>query len=132
MDKDVYPDEKVGEAINQQFIAVKVQMDKTAYDNDTIKRWYNDAKRIESYYMVTSFPAFLFFYPDGTPMHRAVGYRTLNDFITLVKDALNPDKQYYAILYNYIPGIFDTSELKGLFLSSLFININGFSSSSFL
>lgn len=114
MDKDVYPDEKVGEAINERFIAVKVQMDKTAYDNDTIKIWYRDASAIEKNYAINAFPTFLFFSPDGQPLHRAVGYRKPTEFVTLVADALNPEKQYYALLKNYKPGKLDTSELKGL------------------
>lgn len=114
MDKDVYPNEKVGEVINQQFIAVKVQMDKTAYDNETTKRWYSDAKIIEKNFTVNSYPTFLFLSPDGQPVHRAAGYRNPTEFIALVADALNPEKQYYALLKNYQPGKLDTAELKGL------------------
>ncbi|MEP7377772.1 MAG: DUF255 domain-containing protein [Chitinophagaceae bacterium] len=114
MDKEVYPNEQVGQVINDKFISVKVQIDKTSYDNEGIKKWYNDAKVIESNYSVTAFPTFLFFYPDGKPMHRAVGYRNFESFISLSKDALDPQKQYYALLRNYQPGKIDTSELKGL------------------
>jgi thioredoxin-related protein len=114
MDKNVYPDKKVGEAINEKFIAVKVQMDKTSYDNDTIKKWYMDANTIQKNYVVNSFPTFLFFSPQGQPLHRAAGYRSPTEFLALAEDALNPEKQYYALLKNYQPGKIDTSELKGL------------------
>lgn len=114
MDKDVYPDEEVGKAVNDKFISVKVQIDKTAYDNDMVKKWYNDAARIEKNYTITAFPTFLFFSPDGKPLHRAIGYREPAQFISLTVDALNPQKQYYALLNNYKTGTIDTSELKGL------------------
>jgi thioredoxin-related protein len=114
MDKDVYPNEKVGQAINEKFIAVKVQMDKTQYDDEQIKKWYNDANRLAANYSVTAFPTYLFFSPDGKPIHRGVGYKKPEEFIVLANDALNPEKQYYALLQNYQPGKFDTSELKGL------------------
>ncbi len=114
MDKDVYPNDEVGNIINRKFIAVKVQMDQTQYDNERVKQWHNDARRIQNNYTVMSFPTFLFFYPNGAPMHRGVGYRSSNEFITLIKEALDTNKQYYALLKNYQPGKFDTSELKGL------------------
>jgi thioredoxin-related protein len=114
MDKNVYDNEEVGEAFNDKFISVKVQIDRTSYDNDTVKKWYADAKRIETNYTVKAFPTFLFFYPDGRPMHRAAGYRNPEQFIALSKEALDTQKQYYAILARYQPGKFDTSELKGL------------------
>jgi hypothetical protein len=114
IEKDVYSDEQVGEAINEHFISVKVQMDKTAYDNDTVKKWYSDASTIQTNYAVNAFPTFLFFSPDGQPLHRAVGYRSPTEFLSLASDALNPERQYYAILKNYKPGKLDKLELKGL------------------
>lgn len=114
MDKQVYPDAKVGEAFNAKFISVKVQMDKTGYDNEIVKKWYRDAGRIQKNYTVNAFPTFLFFSPDGLPSHRAAGYRGPTEFIALAMDAMNPQKQYYALLKNYQPGKLDTSELKGL------------------
>jgi thioredoxin-related protein len=114
MDKDVFPKPQVGEVVNGKFICVKVQMDKTNYDDEQTKKWYFDAKTIEKNYAVTALPTFLFFSPEGKPLHRSVGYRGPKQFISLVKDALDPKKQYYALLNNYRPGKLDTAELKGL------------------
>jgi thioredoxin-related protein len=114
MDKEVYPNEEVGEAINSKFICVKVQFDRTDLDNELIKNWYSESSRLQRLYTITAFPTFLFFDSTGTPLHKAIGYKNLKDFISLTKDALNPEKQYYAILRNYQPGKLDTSELKGL------------------
>src|SRR5581483_1313081 len=90
MDKEVYQDAGVGEVFNNNFIAVKVQMDKTDLDNDDVKKWYNDASIIQRNYSVSAFPTFLFFDPNGKPIHRAVGYKNSADFVSLAKDALNP------------------------------------------
>src|SRR5579872_1581201 len=43
MDQDVYSRDSVGDIVNSHFISVKVQMDTSKKDNDTIKTWYADA-----------------------------------------------------------------------------------------
>lgn len=114
MDNQVYPSEIVGDFMNEKYISVKVQMDKTSYDNDHIKNWYLDAVTIQTNYSIATFPTFLFFNPDGKPMHKAVGYKDPNQFISLAKDALDSNRQYYSKLHNYQSGKIDTSGLKGL------------------
>ncbi len=114
MDKEIYPLKEVGDVYNRQFISVKVQMDKTDKDDSLVKKWYRDAASLQLTYTVSSFPTFLFFSPDGKPMHKIAATKSPNGFIELAKDAQNPDKQYYSILKNYMPGKLDTAELKGL------------------
>jgi len=46
MDRDVYPNDIVGAVVNDQFISVKIQMDRTAYDNELVKRRYADARSL--------------------------------------------------------------------------------------
>jgi len=43
----------------------------------------------------------LFFSPDGKLVHRGLGYLNASDFITMVRDAMNPTTQYYTLLANY-------------------------------
>ncbi len=117
MDESVYPVKEVGDAFNEKFISVKVQMDRTEFDDPTIKKWYGDANTIQKNYTVTAFPTFLFFSPEGTPVHKETGTLNAEGFIMLSKDALNPERQYYSILKNFQPGKIDTSELKGLAIS---------------
>jgi len=114
MDETIYPLKEVGDIFNQQFISVKIQMDKTNYDDSAIKKWYRDAGDLSRTYSIKSFPTYLFFSPDGRPVHKAVGTRTPDGFIVLAKDAQNPDKQYYNFLANFQPGKLDTSDMKGL------------------
>jgi thioredoxin-related protein len=117
MDRKIYTNDSVGKYFNNNFLCIKVQMDQTTFDDDTIKRWYEDARRMQKDFVVTAFPTYLFFFPDGKPMHKAVGSKTVTEFIRVGKEALDPQIQYYAILNNYYPGKFDTAELKALALT---------------
>ncbi len=60
MDREVFSKSEVADQINKDFIAVKIQMDKTDLDKEDIKRWYNDAKVIQNTYTITAFPTYLF------------------------------------------------------------------------
>src|SRR3569833_1461401 len=40
MEKEVYPNDTIGNYFNDKFISIKVQMDQTKNDNDFIKSWY--------------------------------------------------------------------------------------------
>ncbi len=46
MDKNIFSTNEVGELMNNKFISVKVQMDKTALDDELIKKWYNQASNL--------------------------------------------------------------------------------------
>ncbi|MEJ6980017.1 thioredoxin fold domain-containing protein [Pedobacter sp. P351] len=105
MDSTVFPQKKVGEFFNRNFISVKVQFDITKNDNEEIKSWYKDAKMIKSAYAIKSYPTFLFFSPDGEYIHRIVGASAIGEeFISKSEDALNPDKQYYILKRRYEAG----------------------------
>ena len=114
MDRDVYSDVAVGKYIKGNFIAVKVQMDSTVNDDSLVKNWYRDAANIESIYNVNAFPSFLIFSPDGKPLHKGVGYKSINDFIKFLEDARDSKKQYFRTLSSFQPGKLDTSEEKNL------------------
>jgi thioredoxin-related protein len=114
MDNDVYSNDKVGKYMNEHFISVKVQMDKTKSDNDNVKNWYGLADMFQTNFTVNAYPAFLFFDPDNKPVHKAIGGLDTNGFLQLARDAQNPEKQYYRILKNFSPSTIDTADLKGL------------------
>jgi hypothetical protein len=101
MDEDVYPQENVGNYFNDKFISVKVQMDTSNSDDDFIKKWYADASMIMHKFKVAAFPTYLFFSPSGDIVHRDVGGKRLEEFISVGADALDPDKQYYTMLQKY-------------------------------
>src|SRR5688500_9355246 len=41
MDKKIYVNDSVGDYFNQHFVSVKVQMDKTKNDDESVKKWYD-------------------------------------------------------------------------------------------
>jgi thioredoxin-related protein/predicted DNA-binding protein YlxM (UPF0122 family) len=117
MDANVYNQKAVGDVYNQQFISVRMQMDKTPADDEQTKSLYGRAETLTQDYHVSAYPTFLFFDPDGNPVHKVSGSLDVQQFIRLANDAQNPDKQYYAILKNFQPGKLDTAEEKGLVLA---------------
>jgi thioredoxin-related protein len=113
MDKTVFPDKEVGQFINDKFIAVKVQMDKTKDDAASTKKWYSDAQKLESEYSVDAFPTYLFFSPNGEVLHRFVGgTKTGAEFIGKVKLALDPAMQYYPNVIQYKEHLKDSAYLR--------------------
>lgn len=113
MEKNIFPVKEVGDFINDKFIAVKVQMDKTKEDVPFIQNWYKDAKMIENDYSITAYPTYLVFSPGGEPLHRFVGgSRTPADFIAKTKDALEPATQYYKTVYEYKKHLRDSAFLR--------------------
>lgn len=104
MDRDVYPTEAVGKFVNHHFIAVKVQMDTSRNDNALIKQQYAMASELSKKYNVRAFPTYLFFSPEGKIVHRESGYKIPEQFLALVKDAIDPEKQLYLMLEQYQQG----------------------------
>jgi thioredoxin-related protein len=101
MDRDVYANARVGNYVNNKFIAIKVQLDTSSKDNFEIKRWYATAYHLHKSYKVVGLPTYLFFSPDGEIVHRGTGYKGVNDFIELASNAVNEDRQYYTLLNKY-------------------------------
>lgn len=107
MDQEVYINEEVGAFINSNFIAVKVQMDRTSRDSPDIKQWYNSAGQIRRDYKVSVFPTYLFFSPEGEVVHWESGYKSIPTFLSMVNDAKDPKRQYYKLVSNYNSGQID-------------------------
>lgn len=95
MDKEVYPLSTVGEAINNKFISVKVQMDSAKNDSENVKKTYPIARAFEKTYDIVGLPAYLFFSADEELVHKTMGFQKSEDFIRLVKDMQVPEKQLY-------------------------------------
>ncbi|UAY55753.1 thioredoxin family protein [Arachidicoccus terrestris] len=104
MDKNVYAKREVGYKINDQFISVKVQMDRTKYDAISVKSWYSTAGKMMKDYHITAFPTFLFFSPNGRLVHRGIGYQAPQQFIRLAVNATISSAQSVTLLANYIDG----------------------------
>jgi thiol-disulfide isomerase/thioredoxin len=113
MSTTIFPQEACGQYFNDKFVCVKVQLDSTAGDNDTVKSWYQAGHDLMQQYAIYAYPTFLVFAPDGHIVHRMVGGSAdAKAFIERTADALNPDKQYYTLLGKYEGGNRDSGFLR--------------------
>jgi thioredoxin-related protein len=92
MDKEVYKNDSVASYFNEHFICLKVQMDKTAKDNEFVKNWYTDAAAIARQYRVLAFPTFIFLSPEGQIVQMETGFKEPDAFLALAKMATRPGK----------------------------------------
>lgn len=104
MEKEVFAAEKVGDFFNKNFISVKLQMDSTAKDNDQVKSWHATASAFKKQYKITAYPTYLYFSPNGKILNKNIGFYDVEKFISMSKNSLNPDNQYYTLLENYQQG----------------------------
>jgi thioredoxin-related protein len=119
MSQKIFPRTEIGNYFNDRFISIQIQMDSTGGDNDDIRNWYQDAKRIMHEQKIDGFPTYLFFTSEGKLIHRGQGYiETPQDFIDIAKKA----QIYPKLLNEYQQGAHDTSFLKELTLAALDIS----------
>lgn len=117
MDRDIYPHFRAGHAMNEHFLNLKVQMDKTIIDNEQVKGWYATAERMMKEYKIDAFPSYLFFSPDGNLVHKETGYKDLQSFMRLSELARDPQKPLmYAKYEDYKKGKKDLEMLGELAL----------------
>ena len=112
MKENVFPLKDVGDFYNAHFISVSVQMDSTRKDNDTVRNWYAEAHAMKTRFGVNVFPTYLYFSPDGQPVHEGNAAIPVASFIALGEDALNPAKQLFPLVSRFETGDRDTSLCK--------------------
>jgi len=129
MDKQVYPNDTAGNYFNPKFISVKVQFDKTAKDNEDVKKWYGDVGVIEKQYRVTGFPTYIFLSPQGKWVHNATGYQPVAEFIKTAKTALqpgrvyiDPNEDYYKMVKDYEQGNKDYTKMPYMRMKAIELN----------
>lgn len=114
MDLEIYSSPIVSRFMNDKFICIRLQMDTTKNDNDEIKKLYNIARDIEERYKVGQYPTYLFFSPDGSVIHKDIGYKNIDDFISLTTSVLDSKKGYYILIESYKRGALNYSNLDSL------------------
>ena len=115
MSNYIFPQKEVGNFFNENFISIALQIDTTKNDSKIIKRWYKDAKMIADFYKISIFPTYLFLSQDGILMHTITGAsENKNDFITKVKNAINPLTQYTNLKEEFNKGKRDSTFLLSL------------------
>lgn len=118
MASTIFPQEKVGEFFNKNFVNVKVQFDQTKNDSEEVKSWYADAKAMSKEFKINAYPTFLIFSPQGELVHRIVGGGEADEFIARAQMALNPETQYYTLLKKSESGNPTPQTLKQLAVSA--------------
>lgn len=98
MERSVFGKKEVGDFVNQNFISVKLQIDTSKNDADDVKSWYPESSRMKNDYGIVAVPTFLFFSSDGKAIHKSIGYKNDDAFLSLCRSALTPDSQYYTRL----------------------------------
>ncbi|MCL5245513.1 thioredoxin domain-containing protein [Cellulophaga sp. 20_2_10] len=92
MTKEIFPQEKVGEYFNENYVSIKIDCEK------------GEGIGIANKYGVAAFPTLLFLDPNGEIAHKIVGGKEADDLIQGGKDALDPNKRITNIAARYANG----------------------------
>jgi len=114
MSEKTFPVSEVGDAVNEKFVALKVQMDQTGKDSDQVKAWHATAKQLMDKYEVNAFPTILFLTPEGKLVHSLVGFADAPALITEVKKALARNGEYGQMISKFDKGGMDTAGMQEL------------------
>jgi len=101
MDTQVYTNSEVADYVNAHFISVKVQLDSTGNDNEAVKAWYAESKRLAREYQIKSLPTLLFFNEGGQLVHKGIGFQDKSAFLKLAITATDTSKQEFALLAKF-------------------------------
>jgi len=114
MEQEVYDKNQVASFMNDKFISIQIQMDSTDHDDSSTKKWLWEARTIASDFNIQSYPTYLFFTPSGEIVHKGHGYKSYGDFISLAKNALDTNSQYYTLIRKYRSGFLDFPSMAKL------------------
>ena len=115
MAANIFPQPKVADFFNQNFINVAVQFDVTEGDNAATKAWYEDARKISSEFDIAAFPTYLFFNPNGDLVYKVIGAsKDADEFLGKARASLNPATQYPNLKAQYSNGKRDTAFMATL------------------
>lgn len=92
MSSRVFPQQEVGDFFNENFVNVKIDMEK------------GEGIELAKKYKVRAYPTLLFVNGDGELVHSSVGYRDAAELIELGVTALNPDTQFGRLVKRYESG----------------------------
>jgi thioredoxin-related protein len=115
MDSEVYSNDSIGFYVNEKFISVKIKMDTIiANDGKNQEGAYNDSYLIQKKYKITAFPSYLFFSPNGVILHKEIGAKNREEFIAVIANSLQRNRQYFTILEKYQRGDITKDEMHYL------------------
>lgn len=92
MSKNVFTDAEVGKFFNANYVNYKLDMEK------------GEGLDFAKTYNVRAYPTIVFFNPEGEMVHKSVGAAPPPQFLTLGRDALNPEKQVFTLKKKFEKG----------------------------
>lgn len=107
MDNGVYNLGYVGEFVNNEFISLRGVSNSSGELFSLSKQKFPFDQELLKSFKINRFPNYLFFSPDGKFVHQGSGQLLPNSFIHLAREAIDPSKQYYAVLDKYFLGLKD-------------------------
>jgi thioredoxin-related protein len=129
MDKEVYPNDTVGKFFNSQFIAVKLQIDKTDKDDQYVKSWYNTSEFLNKEFRITSYPTLIFLSVDGKIINKEEGYKSVDSLLALGKKASttvniyeDPYQEYDRLIITFKNGTYDYRKMQYLIETAIKLN----------
>lgn len=99
MSRNTFPDERVGEFYNENFISYKFDMEK------------GEGPAFAEKYQVLAYPTLLFINHNGDQIHKAVGYLSPPQLMTEGRKALDPKKNQALLELEYEAGSDDPEVL---------------------
>ena len=97
LNREVFNQKAVGEYFNENFINLKMDMEK------------GEGIALTEKYMIYLYPTLLFIDPNGKEVHRTAGFRTVPQFMELGKAALDPSRQSASMADQYAACLLYTS-----------------------
>lgn len=122
MDKSVFTDEKVLDFMNENFVNLKLDMER------------GDGQIVAQRYKVSAFPSFLFVNTEGELVHKGIGYQDADKFLSLASVALSANQGLLAwsrkfengerspdFLKNYALQLADVQDAKRADIAKLYV-----------
>ena len=122
MDKSVFTDEKVLDFMNENFVNLKLDMER------------GDGQIVAQRYKVSAFPSFLFVNTEGELVHKGIGYQDADKFLSLASVALSANQGLLAwsrkfengerspdFLKNYALQLADVQDVKRADIAKLYV-----------
>lgn len=122
MDKSVFTDEKVLDFMNENFVNLKLDMER------------GDGQIVAQRYKVSAFPSFLFVNTEGELVHKGIGYQDADKFLSLASVALSDNQGLLAwsrkfengerspdFLKNYALQLADVQDAKRADIAKLYV-----------
>lgn len=114
MESEIFTNDSIGIFMSRNFISVRLQMDSTKNDDADVQRWYVFSLIIGLQNHINLYPSYLFFSPDGEPLHKDVGFKDKIEFLAMGRAAMDPAQQYYRLVAAYEKGQMKYSTMPAL------------------